>query len=298
MNRMSIAEEILQSFKKGGTLVKIIYINLAVYILYNLLFVFFYLSNAAHLFNLSAYLAVPAYLPSLFLRPWTLVTYMFFHEGFLHILFNLLWLYWFGVIFLQYMSQRLLLGVYIMSGLTGAFLYILFYNTFPVFSGVLPASYALGASAGVLGVVIAISTYTPNLSLNLLFIGPVRLKYIALFTVVLDIISIAGSNSGGHIAHLGGALMGFLFARGYKKGYNLVKPITFLANAFSNVNIFSRKPKMRVNYKRPLTDMEYNQIRNEKQKEIDRILDKISKSGYDSLSAEEKKTLFNMKSNL
>lgn len=292
---MNIFEEIAASFKKGGMLVKLIYINLAVFLVYNLLFVFFFLAGAKDSFNLMNYLAVPAHIPNFLARPWTILTYMFFHEGFLHILFNLLWLYWLGQIFVHYKSEKELLGVYIMGGIAGAALYMLFYNVFPVFAESLPISYALGASAAVLAVVFAISTYVPNLTLNLLFIGPVKLKYIAAFMVVLDVIGIAGNNAGGHIAHLGGALFGYLFIVGQRNKVNLIKPILWAIGIWENYNPFRRKPKMKVDYRRTADDMEYNRVKVEKQKEIDIILDKISQSGYDSLSAEEKKTLFNMK---
>jgi membrane associated rhomboid family serine protease len=292
---MNIFEEIAESFKKGGMLVKLIYINLAVFLIYNLLLVFFFLAGAKDSFNLMNYLAVPAHIPNLLARPWTVITYMFFHEGFLHIIFNLLWLYWLGSIFVQYKSERELLGVYIMGGISGAGLYILFYNVFTVFAQSLPISYALGASAAVYAVVFAIATYKPNLTLNLMFIGPVKLKYIVTFLVVIDIISIAGTNAGGHIAHIGGALFGSFFIISQRKGINLLKPIMWLIGIWEGNNPFRRKPKMKVDYRRTADDMEYNRIKVEKQKEIDAILDKISKSGYDKLTAEEKKTLFNMK---
>ena len=292
---VNIWQEIRQSFRNGGILVKLIYVNLGVFLIYNLVKVFLFLGGSAFHTELTRFLAVPAYLPNLAHRPWTVFTYMFFHEGFIHILFNLLWLYWLGRIFLNFMSERKLFGVYIMGGLSGAAFYILFYNVFPVFSGVLPVSYALGASASVLAVVFAAATYAPNLRLNLMFIGPVALKYIALVMVLLDIVGMAGSNAGGHIAHLGGALFGYLFIYFQKLNVNLIKPVDwFMDFVFAGPSKMRRK-KMRVEYRKTSDDYEYNRMKAEKQAEIDRILDKISKAGYDSLSAEEKKTLFQMK---
>lgn len=295
---MNILDEIKQSFHEGGNLVKLIYINLGVFLAFNLIRVVFFLAGSDVGFSISRYLAVPAYIPNLLQRPWTIFTYMFFHEGFLHILFNLLWLYWFGKIFLGFMSERKLVGVYIMGGLAGAFLYMLFYNVFPVFSDVLPVSFALGASASVLAIVFAASTYAPNLQLHLMFIGPVKLKYIALFMVVLDILGIAGSNAGGHIAHLGGALFGYLFIYFHQQKVDLVQPVSWFIDVFSASPSERKRGKMKVDYKRAAADeIEYNKIKAEKQAEIDRILDKISKDGYDSLTAEEKKILFSMKDN-
>jgi len=290
---MSIAREIKDSFRFGSNLTKLIYINLAVFLIYNLIKLFFYIGQTPIENGLIQYLAVPAYIPSLLTKPWTIFTYMFFHEEFLHILFNMLWLYWFGIIFLQYLSQKKLVGVYIMGGLSGAALYILLFNVLGVFREVLPLALALGASASVLAVVIAISNLMPNLSINLMFIGPVKLKYLALFSVILDIISIPLSNPGGHIAHIGGALFGYLYIVVGKQGVDLVKPITWI------LDILSFKPKakskLKVNYRSTDIDYDYNRRKVEQSVNLDKILDKIAKSGYDSLSKEEKETLFKFK---
>lgn len=291
----SIFEEIKQSFQSGGTLVKLIYINLGVFLVFNILRAILFLGGIDIGFSVSQYIAVPADLSNLISRPWTIITYMFFHEGFIHVLFNMLWLYWMGKIFLSFMSQRQLLGVYIMGGISGALLYILFYNIFPAFQNDLPISYALGASASVYAVVFAAVVYAPNLALNLLFIGPIKLKYIGAFLVLLDIISIAGTNAGGHIAHLGGAIFGYLFITAQNQKIDLLKPVSWITDAFTSSPSQKRRKKMKVDYKKPTDDFEYNRVKAEQQKEIDRILDKISKGGYDSLTSEEKQTLFRMK---
>ncbi len=288
----TITEEIKASFKEGNSLAKLIYINLGVFVVVKLFKVILFLFNVNAGFDPVHWLAVPADLAKLITRPWTLVTYMFLHEGFLHILFNLLWLYWFGKIFLQYLSEKSLLNVYLLGGLAGAGLYILAFNLFPVFQAAVPVSFALGASAAVLAIVIAISVYTPDYTLNLLFIGPVKLKYIALFVVGLDILSIAGSNAGGHIAHLGGALFGYFFARKINRGEDITKGFgKFVDTVFS---WFKPKQKMKVTHKKEATDMEYNKRKAEEQEEIDKILDKIALSGYKSLSKHEKDILFKM----
>lgn len=292
---MSIAQEIKDSFRFGSNLTKIIYINLAVFIIYNLIKLFFFFGQTPMNDSLAQYLAVPADTSALLSRPWTLFTYMFFHKDFLHILFNLLWLYWFGQIFLEYLSQKSLVGVYILGGIAGGILYIIAFNTLNVFSAVVPISIALGASASVMAIVIAITALKPNHTIYLLFLGAVKLKYLALFTVLLDIISIPTSNSGGHIAHLGGALFGFLYASAYMKGFDLVKPISWIMELFD----FKRKPKshLKVNYKKTGDDLEYNKRKVEKHASLDMILDKIAKTGYDSLTKEEKETLFKFKDN-
>jgi membrane associated rhomboid family serine protease len=291
----SIFQEIKQSFKDGGNLVRLIYINLGVFLVFNILRAILFLGGVDISISLSRYLSFPAYFPNFATRPWTIITYMFFHEGFIHILFNMLWLYWFGKIFLGFMSQRKLLGVYIMGGIWGGILYMLFYNIFPIFSEALPVSFALGASAAVYAVVFAATSYAPNMSLTLMFIGPVKLKYIAAVLVVIDIISIAGTNAGGHIAHLGGALFGYLFINFQKQQIDLANPVYWVIDAFTTTKSTQKRRKMKVDYSKPTDDFEYNRIKAEQQAEIDRILDKISKGGYDSLTSEEKKTLFKMK---
>ncbi len=182
-----------------------------------------------------------------------------------------------------------------MGGMWGALLYILFYNIFPVFGDSLPLSFALGASAAVYAIVFAAVAFSPNLSLNLFLIGPIRLKYIGVALIVIDVISIAGSNAGGHIAHLGGALFGVLFIYFQKQDVNLVQPVNWVIDAFTTSPSAKKRKKMKVDYSKPKDDFEYNRVKAEQQAEIDRILDKISKGGYESLTSEEKETLFRMK---
>ncbi len=287
---MSILDEIKKSFRGGSTLIKLIYINLAVFLAVKLIGVVFFLLSIDPTFSIVNWFAVPADISNLVFKPWTIFTYMFLHQDFLHILFNMLWLYWFGQIFLRYFDEKKLLSVYLVGGLAGAALYILAFNVFPVFSNILPMSYALGASASVIAIVIAVSVYAPNFKVNLLFFGPVALKYIAIVTIILDILSIASSNAGGHIAHLGGALLGYFYIVQMKKGRNITKGFDrFMDKVFS---LFKRREKFKVTYKRPVTDYEYNKSKAAEQKNIDAILDKIAKSGYDSLTKTEKEILF------
>ena len=287
---MSILDEIKKSFRGGSALIKLIYINLAVFLAVKLIGVVFFLLSIDPTFSIVNWFAVPADINNLVFKPWTIFTYMFLHQDFLHILFNMLWLYWFGQIFLRYFDEKKLLSVYLVGGLAGAALYILAFNVFPVFGNILPMSYALGASASVIAIVIAVSVYAPNFKVNLLFFGPVALKYIAIVTIILDILSIASSNAGGHIAHLGGALLGYLYIVQMKKGRNITKGFDrFMDKVFS---LFKRREKFKVTYKRPVTDYEYNKSKAAEQKNIDAILDKIAKSGYDSLTKTEKEILF------
>lgn len=291
---MDIVNEIKASFKKGTYLTQLIYINLAVFVLVNLVTVFFFLiGNPTFSSPLVPWLSLPADPMQLIWKPWTIVTYMFLHEGFLHILFNILWLYWFGKIFMQYLDQKQLLSIYILGGLAGGIFYILAFNIFPIFSESYSNSYALGASASVMAVVFATSYYVPNYEVHLFFIGKVKLKYIALFSILMDLLSIPNGNAGGHIAHIGGALFGTYFILQYKKGNLITKGFDkWLEKVF---NLFKKKPKMKVSYKKTgNTEYDYNNKKSSEQEQMNKILEKISKSGYTSLSKEEKEILFKM----
>jgi len=287
----SIGQEIKNTFQKGSSLIKLIYINLGVFILVGLIKVLAFLFGFNGIASLFVhFFAVPADLSSLITHPWTIFTYMFLHEGLFHILINLLWLYVFGRIFLMYLNEKKLLSVYLVGGLAGAALYILAFNAFPAFQDQVPASIALGASASVMAIVIAIAVYVPDYSINLLFLGPVKLKYIALVAIILDVLSIAGSNAGGHIAHLGGALFGYVYISQYRKGKNITRGFDRLMDSL--FSLFKPKPKFRVTHKRPKTDIEYNKQKVKDQERMNKILEKISKHGYDSLTKEEKEILF------
>jgi membrane associated rhomboid family serine protease len=284
-------------FKSNNMLVRLIIINIAVWLVIRFIDVFFYLFNTSITEDILAFLAVPADLSRLVIRPWSPITYMFLHFDFWHILFNMLWLYWFGRIFLEYLSERQLLFTYLFGGLAGAVMYILSFNIFPKFEELYQQSIALGASASVMAVVVAISYYVPNYRINLLFLGPVRILYIALFSIGLDILMIKSSNSGGHLAHLGGAIWGFYFIYMLRKGNDLSTWIRGLSmNKFNSYFFRPKKTKFRKVYTntsaRPMTDEEYNIRKAKEQEKIDEILDKISKSGYESLSKEEKELLF------
>ena len=283
---MSIWEEIKSSFRLGSNLTRLIYINLGVFVVFALLRVILFMAGSSTGW-VTGIMALPANLHSLLVRPWTAITYMFYHEDFIHILFNLLWLYWFGRLFLQFFTQRQLIWVYLLGGISGALFYILAFNLLPPFRVYAGIALALGASASVLAVVIAVATLQPNFSVHLLFLGDVRLKYLAIATVIIDIISIPVSNAGGHIAHLGGALFGFLYVVALRKGTDLAKPFYSLAKLK-----FPKRKKMKVTYRKNETDYDYNYRKVQKQKQIDEILDKIARSGYDSLTKEEKDILF------
>lgn len=290
---MNILDRLKELYRKGSILIKLIYINIAVFLAVKIIgVIYFFLSINNPDFMIVNWLAVPANLNELMIKPWTIITYMFLHNEIIHILFNMLWLFWFGQIFLQYLAPKKLLSVYILGGLSGAFLYIAAFNLFPVFDNILPVASALGASASIMAIFIAISLYVPDYTINLLLIGPVKLKYISLFVIVLDILSIPSSNSGGHIAHLGGAIFGLVYIMQYKKGKNITKGFDGFMDGL--LGLFKKKRKIRVTHKKPADDFEYNRNKAKEQQEIDRILEKIKTHGYDKLTKPEKEKLFKM----
>ncbi len=290
---MKITEEIKSSFKNGNTLTRLIYINIAVFLVIQLVHIFLLLFNAKeYLFPFISWLGVPWELPELIRKPWTILSYMFVHKDFFHILFNILWLYWFGKIFLTFLNQKQLLSVYLLGGIAGAALYIVSYNIFPGLKNELSAPIAIGASASIMAIVIAAATLAPDYKIYVVFLGPVKIIYVALVAFVLSSLVDISVNTGGKIAHIGGAAFGYLFTLRYNKG----KDITMGFSRFLSKLSFSFQPrrKMRVTYKKPASDMEYNKAKVENQKEIDEILDKISKKGYDTLTSREKEILFRM----
>jgi membrane associated rhomboid family serine protease len=241
-----------------------------------------------------SWLAVPASMHALALRPYSVFTYMFLHVELMHILFNMLWLYWFGQIFLQFLSGKQLFVTYIFGGLAGALIFIAAFNFFPVFAHSLPASIALGASASVMAIVVCISFFVPDYIVHLIFIGPIKIKYIAIFFLLMDIAMIQSGNAGGHFAHLGGAMWGFSYVLLLKRGIDPSKIFTskwLSAFAFDNKSRRTKFTKVHVATK-PVNDEEYNRQRAAKQQQIDIILEKISRSGYSSLTKDEKEFLF------
>ncbi|MBR8704568.1 rhomboid family protein [Bacteroides pyogenes] len=292
-----IITDLREKFKRGDLLVRLIYINAGVFIIGALVNVFLKLFNQSPA-GLLEWFALPASFPRLALQPWSILTYMFIHADFLHILFNMLWLYWFGILFLRSFTARHLLGVYVLGGICGGLLYMIAYNIFPFFSDSVIYSVLIGASASTLAIVAAIAYREPDYRVYLLFFGAVRLKYLALVAVGADLLLITSGNAGGHIAHLGGALSGLCFAAFLNKGVDLTGWINKLFDgvaALFRKDTWRRKPKMKVHY-RPnadrARDYDYNARKKAQSDEVDRILEKLKRSGYESLTTEEKKSLF------
>lgn len=287
-----IIDTLKNKYKTGTVITRLIFINALVFITLKIIGVVFTLFNM-HAIDLIAFLGVPSQVDMLLSRFWTPITYMFVHEGFLHLLFNMLWLYWFGQIFLQYFTGRSLGSLYVLGGLAGAFLYVIAFNTIPFYVD-MGSGWMIGASAAVMAIVMGAAFYRPDVQLHLLFIGPVKIVYIAIFAFVLDFLSLGNpTNPGGHVAHIGGALLGYLFAVQYKKGKDITHWMSRLIDGLVGLGKpRTKKSKLKVEYTRNETDWEYNQRKHTEQEAIDVILDKLKQSGYSSLSSEEKKRLF------
>ncbi|WP_435263617.1 rhomboid family intramembrane serine protease [Tenacibaculum sp. nBUS_03] len=280
---MNLFENIKYKFKYAGIVEKLIYVNLIIYFVTLMFDVF------SKWFKTSENIIVKWFsLNSSFdifiSQPWTIFTYGFLHANFIHILFNLIALYYIGNLFKQYFTSKQLINFYLLGTVSGGILFLLGYNYIPLFKNQLVP--LVGASAGISAIFIGIATYMPNYQLKIRFIGYVQLWQLALVWILLDFIQLSGNNAGGHFAHLGGSLFGFMYVNyASNKQISIFKHIT---------SLFKRKEKpLKTVYKSGKKPTYSSTKRKSKtQQEVDTILEKISKSGYETLSKEEKEFLF------
>jgi len=295
---------ILDDFKNAwnrpnNALIQIIMINIIVFVVLIVLKVFLVISGFDNVYRLVvSKLMLPADLGTFILQPWSIVTYFFTHEGFFHVIFNLLFLYWFGKIINEFLGQKKVMALYVLGGLAGGVFYMLMYNLVPFFQDRAAGSLMLGASAGVYAIVVGAATFMPNYTLFLMFLGPVKIKYIALFYVLLSFSQTIGNNAGGELAHMAGAGLGFLYITQMRAGNDIggwVVDFIYWVKSF-----FVHQSKIKVTHRSAPKEKSRSsnsshtqgEVQTE-QDQIDAILDKISHSGYDSLSKEEKQKLFN-----
>lgn len=296
---MDIIENLKFQWRTGSMLIKIVFINVGIFVLLHiigLILSFTPFSGEGFLH----WIELPSDIATFIRQPWTVVTYMFSQYAFFHLLFNMLWLYWFGVIFLFSDSGKRLLALYLYGGVGGAALFMAVYN----FMG--DYGWLIGSSASVIAVVMATAIIHPNYKMGILFLGEISLKWIAIVTIAIDLMSVSGANGGGHIAHVGGALMGALYAVMLKKGIDITKPLNALIDGV--VNIFHRMVHSRreenartfdyMRYRKPNTAQSRPSSGSSSSKpsfdegRLDSILEKIKKSGYGALTSEEKRILF------
>lgn len=289
----SLKDKITSLYKEGDAMVKLIFINIAVFTFFWILALVDYLFQLKISAPFEYYTVLPSNLKEFIFRPWTLFTYMFRHEGFSHILWNMIFLYIFGRSFVTYLGGKTFLSTFILSGISGGLLYMIAYNLFPVFSEDVYSTTNRGASGAIMGVAMAIGFYAPTAEVRLPFDIRIRLIWIALFFIVKDLVFFPeGNNAGGLLAHFGGALFGYLSILQYKKG----KDITAGFGQFMDTiaNWFKPKSKIKKVYTNSnKATRNSNASRSTQDQELmNEILDKISRSGYESLSKQEKDFLF------
>ncbi len=305
----SIWQDIKREYNYGNMVTRLIIVNTAVFLLVNIVKLIFVLTQgfepSTTFTDIIRFFSLSSDWWFNLTHPWVIFTSMFLHEGFLHFLFNMLFLYWFGRIVGDLLGNQRILPLYLLGGLMGALFYLLFAST--IYAG---GGYAYGASGAVMAVVVASGMVAPEYNMRLLLIGDVKLKYVVFVLVLIDLIGIANlSNTGGRIAHLGGALMGFLFVWQLRNGRDLSVNVNKILDSISGffTNLFrrdERRPK--VVYRNPKADKEgkgakrsvrgnrkSDAVDQSHQERLDAILEKIKKTGYDNLTEEEKEFLFN-----
>ncbi len=275
--------------------VQLIIINVVIFLFLVVTYVISSISESPKLFEyVRDIFSIPAALPAFLARPWTLITYAFAHDwlSIWHILNNMIVLYWFGKLFIEYLGNDKLIAVYVLGAMAGSIMYLLIFNTIPYYVAVQNSFPGMvGASAAVFAVMVAISTLLPDYTFFLLFLGPVKIKYISLFFIIVSFIGTVGPNEGGNIAHLGGALIGYVYTRQLQAGVNWGGWITSVIYWFKG--LLTASPRVKVTYRKDEPRKTGTNFNKATQEEIDKILDKISDKGYESLSKEEKEKLFN-----
>jgi len=275
--------------------VQLIIINVCVFLALGVLYVFSRILGFEPLFAMvHNQFSIPPVIIEFLTRPWTIITYAFMHDltSIFHILFNMLFLYWFGKLFIEYLGSDKLIALYVLGGLAAGVCYLLVFNTVPYFKTMSNFAGMVGASGAVYAIMVATATLIPDYTFFLLFFGPVKIKYIAAFYIVLSFLGSVGQNAGGNVAHLGGALMGFVYIRQLQAGVNWGGWITAVLDWMKG--LFVARPKVKVSYRKNESSRatKPTAAHGISQKEIDDILDKISDGGYESLSKDEKEKLF------
>ena len=310
----SIWEDIRQQFKMGNMVTRLVILNVSVFVFVNVVKLLILIFNGwdtdstafqdfLHFFCMSSEIWF------VLTHPWVIFTHMFLHEGFMHILFNMLFLYWFGRIVGGFIGDRKILPLYLLGGLVGAVVYYFSFNLLGY--SVASSGYALGASAAVMAVVVASGAIAPDYIVRMLFLGDIKLKYIAAGFLVLDLIAVGNNqNTGGHFAHLGGAFFGWLFIGQLKNGNDLSIPVNnildkvidffrgLVGQARNRPKVIYRDPNLKKKTRTGGRSSSHrssdpNKPGSSHQERLDSILDKIKQSGYESLSTEEKEFLFN-----
>ncbi|WP_309607853.1 rhomboid family intramembrane serine protease [Flavobacterium sp.] len=290
---MDIINDLKLQYKIGGMTIKLIFWNILFFVIPEVFF------GVLRLFKIDIpyqnYMGLSNVFTDLLFKPWTIISYAFVHNGFFHILFNLLILNFVGKLFTTFFTQKQLLGLYILGGIFAGFVYIISYAFLPLLAN--QNALLVGASGSIMAILVAVATYQPNMEVRLFLFGTVKLIYIAIVLLLIDLIQLPMENTGGHLAHLGGAFFGFVYIKSIQNGYDLSSGLnTFLDWV---TNLFSARKqtpfkKVHRNAKptNPIKPQSKIVTKDKTQQQIDEILDKISQSGYDSLTTAEKEFLF------
>ena len=289
---MSLLDDLKMQLRSGDITMRLIVLNVVLFVVPNIIAVI--ASLLGYSFDFLYYVSLSSNVSDLLWKPWSILTYSFFHAGIWHIIFNLIMFNFAAKVFMTYFTQKQLLGLYISGGLFAGIIYLICYNILPALIGT--SASVIGASASVMAILFAVATYAPMMQLRLLIIGNVKLWHIAIVFLVIDFLQLSSTNTGGHLAHLGGALFGYIFTTQLKRGLDLTNWFTSIVVFFQTATDKKKRTpfkKVHRNFK-PAPKPQPSKIikKDSTQQQIDAILDKISKSGYDSLSKDEKEFLF------
>lgn len=292
----TFVDDLKHQYKFGGMTIRLIFINVIVFLAIRILDVFFTLggmSKGVFLFNyIDPIFGLHTKFETFATHPWALFTSIFTHYDFIHILLNMIFLYVSGRIFEQLFDEKRLLYTYLLGGISGGLLEVIAHSVFPtlgIFDDIV-----VGASGSIMAIFVAIAFYRPNMTVNIFGVLPVRIIIIALLFILQDLLSLGSADGTAHFAHLGGAILGLVSIQNLSSSNNIINLVQSFGSRIQNLFTKNRKLKIRKGSNaRIKTDEEYNAESKVKQEEIDRILDKISKSGYESLSKKEKDFLFN-----
>ena len=288
---MTLLDQLKYQFKSGGVYIRIIYVNVFIFLLFLILGNFFALMkwNPASLNNFDDYFSFNSSFMVFLKRPWTIFTYMFLHGSFWHLFNNMLIYFFTAKMYEDLMGKKAAINTYIIGGFCGAILYLITHNLFPLFRemGDIPM---LGASAAVMAVFVGLATYTPNFEVMLFGIIRVKMKYLAMVWVAFDIVGLSNSDGIAHFAHLGGALWGYFYVSNFKKGKDIAY---WFDNFIKAIGGLTKKRKIKIVYKKKSEEKKSSPSNSKnRQEKVDEILDKIKLSGYESLTKEEKDYLF------
>jgi membrane associated rhomboid family serine protease len=290
---MSVLEDLKLQYKMGSISIRLIFWNVLLYVIPEVVFAVIKLFKIK--INYLNFVSVSTIFSDLVWKPWSIVSYSFFHSGPFHLIFNMLMLFYVGRLFITFFTQKQLLGVYLLGAIFSGSVFIISYAFLPALTAI--STQMIGASGSIMAILFATTSYQPFMDVKLFGVFKMKLWHIAFLLIFFDLIQLPLNNTGGHLAHIAGAVFGYIYIVFLKRGTDLTSGV----NSFLDfiVNLFSKKDstkfrKVYVNPKKQAEKRESRIVTKDKtQQQIDEILDKISQSGYDSLTKEEKEFLFN-----